>query len=1300
MSSAALPIYCTSVIDMKKTPPLMLICILGMLLVAPALADGSCTNDRPDQSETPPVFKLTPALANTAASVDPQIMWQTCLGGNCDDRAYSITGTMDGGYAIAGLTNSKNGDVSGCHFYYDFWVVKLNSVGELEWQKCLGGMFVDEAYSIIQTADGGYVVAGVTASTDGDVTGKHGSFESSDVWVVRLDSTGNIEWQKCLGGSSSEGAMKIKQTTDGGYAVAGYTSSQDGDVSGNHGKNDYWVVKLSDTGAIEWQKCLGGSGNDYAQCIIQTADGGFAVAGYTNSQDGDVSGIHSYETDCWIVKLNENGAIDWQKCLGGRNYDEAYSIIQTADGGYTVAGFAGSTFGDVSGHIGGKDFWVVRLDATGTIEWQKCMGGICDDVAQTIIPTPDGGCVVAGRTYSCGRDVSGNHGKEDYWVVRLDPAGEILWEKCLGGCEDDSGQDIIPCFDGSYVMAGWTASIEGDVSGNHGENDYWVVRFSLDGLPQPPLSQPAPTARFDINRNTIVRTENTTFTAGTYHTNLTYRLHAANTDPTATLGNLTFVAAADGITWVDEKQYATWNATHSEWTFPPEYTIHAGCGRDVRVGTAYAGENIYNHTITRITNVSYFRTDGVQHTTVSVTFDDLDFESVFVGFATANNTNVTTEIIPESVVTNAPLAEPLPSGGAYHLKLDTAGLVTGSEYFFSFDTRISLNGTPAVHIPLVYVWEGMSHDSAVIGETYRAEVPAGMLPADADEFSVETNTSCEWTVVRQNNLLSILDGSATAVTTPLPVANFTAAPQYGPAPLCVTCTDASENACEWVWDFGDNVTSSEQNPVHTYDEVGIYSITLTVSNQAGTDTLTRTDAITVPDVPTHPPETSERLYLQDNGTTVSDGEGGQQVRFSPGESDGGVVSGDSIVLQNDGINVTITTGGLAHAGGVYTGNVTGVILESDPLTTALGGGVGNATFSFTAAMPGYNPDAEFGVSVYDHPSDHASTAFRLCATQNGLHVESTAYAVYITKTNLTEEDAISGAVLQFTAGEAWVMAHGGRDTIRVMREADCGTCELLETTCTGTDGEGNFIFEAQSPNGFSAFAVAAVSAIPSPASVSSGGGGTKSGSTAVSAAETIITGVPVSFEMQEGPARTAEITFTRDLSSVLLTVHTGTTLPTGVNEQPAAEIYRYLTYTLYRASPNDVASARVGIAVPLTAIEDRDVLLLQYVDGEWTPLSMEKIGEENGNAIFSAETSSLSTFAIAFGDPVAGSPADAPEKENISVDAGTGAEKEIAGDMNEKSENRAPPTPTTSPGFGWVIAAFSLAAAGRLLHRQ
>jgi len=196
--------------------------------------------------------------------------------------------------------------VSGNHGSKDVWVVKLNALGEIEWQRCFGGSAGEFASSIQQTSDGGYIFAGSTGSKDGDVSGYRGG--GSDAWVVKLNALGDIKWQRRFGGSFADSVFSIQQASGGGYIFAGWAGSNDGDVSGNHGGLwDAWVVKLSASGGIEWQRCFGGSGTDFASSIQQTSDGGYIFAGRTNSNDGDVSGNRG-DTDAWIVKLAPEAA--------------------------------------------------------------------------------------------------------------------------------------------------------------------------------------------------------------------------------------------------------------------------------------------------------------------------------------------------------------------------------------------------------------------------------------------------------------------------------------------------------------------------------------------------------------------------------------------------------------------------------------------------------------------------------------------------------------------------------------------------------------------------------------------------------------------------------------------------------------------------------------------------------------------------------------------------------------------------------------------------------------------------------
>ncbi|MCK9449561.1 MAG: T9SS type A sorting domain-containing protein, partial [Bacteroidales bacterium] len=335
--------------------------------------------------------------------------------GSSEDWVGPIKQTSDGGYIVAGHSSSNDGDVSQNYGGNDYWIVKLDEIGNIEWEKSLGGSGEDIAADLLQVSDGGYIVVGYSSSNDGDVSQNYGG---SDYWIVKLDDVGNIEWEKSLGGSREDIATSLQQTSDGGYIVAGHSSSNDGDVSGNQGGYDYWIVKLDNAGNLRWERSLGGNGDDMAYTVQQTSDGGYVLAGESNSESGDVSGNHGL-IDAWIVKLDNSGNLEWQKSLGGSSYDAAVSIRQVPDGGYILSGYTASNDGDVSGNHGSHDFWMVKVDHTGNMLWQKTLGGTSVDIALYNSLTNDGGFIMTGASLSNNGDVSGNHGDFDYWIVKL-----------------------------------------------------------------------------------------------------------------------------------------------------------------------------------------------------------------------------------------------------------------------------------------------------------------------------------------------------------------------------------------------------------------------------------------------------------------------------------------------------------------------------------------------------------------------------------------------------------------------------------------------------------------------------------------------------------------------------------------------------------------------------------------------------------------------------------------------------------------------------------------------------------------
>jgi gliding motility-associated-like protein len=423
----------------------------------------------------------------------PVVEWQRVYGGYYGEYAYSIAPTKDGGYIASGLTEGDdNGDIMGYHgtaIGQDFWVVKLDHEGKMQWQRCLGGTGHEVASFVQQTPDGGYIVAGSSTSSNCMATGNLGGL---DYWLVKLTVSGEIEWQKNLGGTKNDYLLCLTVSADGGYIVAGDTESNNGDVSGNHGQRDLWVVKVDSKGNILWQKCVGGSRNEAAYSVSETPDGGCVAAGYTESNDADVSG-NKGKRDYLVVKLSPAGDLQWQKCFGGTEIDDAWSVKYTKNGGIIVAGTSSSSDGDVTDTNFGSDAWIVKLNSNGVLEWQKTYGGEKNDLAYTLRETPDGGFLVSGSAASAGGDLTCNAGDSDMWVFKISATGLLQWQKSFGGNYADQAYCVEPTGDGGCIVSGMTCSP--DIEGMHVNSgftgscgDFFIVKLSAPVAAPPPAT--------------------------------------------------------------------------------------------------------------------------------------------------------------------------------------------------------------------------------------------------------------------------------------------------------------------------------------------------------------------------------------------------------------------------------------------------------------------------------------------------------------------------------------------------------------------------------------------------------------------------------------------------------------------------------------------------------------------------------------------------------------------------------------------------------------------------------------------
>ncbi len=416
----------------------------------------------------------------------PPIQWSKSYGGSGADSMVQTIKTDDGGYIVVGHARSSDGDLTSPNMgITDAWVVKITADGTIQWNRTYGGSAGEGMRAIKKTLDGGYIILGHTGSNDFDISGNHGL---TDIWLFKINSTGDLQWQKCFGGSNRDVSGDLVVADNGDFLVIGTTESNDGDVTGNHGLHDVWIMRVNSSGNLLWQKTYGGTGVDQGITIIAAPDGGYVFHGATlGSDDGDVSSSNGFR-DCWIVKIAENGVLQWQQTYGGSAYELGGNIIETSDGGYIMVAGAESSDGDLTGNHGEVDTWIVKLESDGDIKWQRNFGGTGFDHAQNDYPgdiikeLPDGRFVVGVTSNSTNGDVTGNHGHGDFWLLLIDPSGDLIDQHSFGGSFLDEISNVVLIGPDEFLLTGYTASLNGDVSNLHGNNEGWIVKLSSEVL--------------------------------------------------------------------------------------------------------------------------------------------------------------------------------------------------------------------------------------------------------------------------------------------------------------------------------------------------------------------------------------------------------------------------------------------------------------------------------------------------------------------------------------------------------------------------------------------------------------------------------------------------------------------------------------------------------------------------------------------------------------------------------------------------------------------------------------------------
>lgn len=402
------------------------------------------------------------------------------FGGSKNESAQSIVATDDGGFVVAGFTQSNDGDVQGkTNENFDFWILKINAQNDIEWQKTIGGSSTDKANDIIKTSDGGFAILGYSESNDGNTTLNAGS---KDFWIVKLDISGNIVWQKSLGYSGNDFGVSLTETKDKGLLIVGELDVTASGGQGNsktssrHAGGDFWAIKLNVLGEKQWSKYYGGSFTDTPRGIVETDEGNFIIVGSSDSKDVDVSN-NKGTYDFWIIKIDAVGKLIWEKNFGGKEIDEARGIVKSEDGNYLVVGDTRSSDGNITNQKGAADVWVIKINESGNLLWQKSYGGSSFDVARSISKTKNNQFIIAGSSRSTDIDVKINQGQNDVWMLKIDNNGQLLWQKSVGGTEIDFAYDAVELKNGNIVVVGESSSENIDIAENKGFTDLLIVKI-------------------------------------------------------------------------------------------------------------------------------------------------------------------------------------------------------------------------------------------------------------------------------------------------------------------------------------------------------------------------------------------------------------------------------------------------------------------------------------------------------------------------------------------------------------------------------------------------------------------------------------------------------------------------------------------------------------------------------------------------------------------------------------------------------------------------------------------------------
>ncbi|MGC4103923.1 T9SS type A sorting domain-containing protein [Ferruginibacter sp.] len=420
------------------------------------------------------IFTLLSCFIAAIAVAQSPVNWQTKIGGTDTEYANAVDTSIDGNIFAAGFIRSRTGDYIMQYpgpdvLSPDAWIVKYNKYGIITWQKCFGGTNADEFFDVKATGDGGAVAVGRSGSTDGDINNNKGG---EDIIVVKYDADGNIQWHQNYGTTLLDGARIIIPMTDGSYVLGCYSNGNNKDLIGGKGGRDIWLLQISSTGTIIRTKNFGGSAEDDVFDLKLYNTDNWVFTGSTGSINGDVTGNHG-STDVWVVKLDANWNLVKQKCFGSTGGDIGNGVVVLPDG-FAIAARAAANNGDVSGLKGAVDGWLIKTTNDLTASWMKTFGGSANDWFYAMSITQDGNLLAAGETSSTDGDISSNAGVSDAWLLKVDVAtGNKIWSKTYGETKGDRANDIVMWGNDDYLFAGQFGYVVPNSTITHAQ--LWIV---------------------------------------------------------------------------------------------------------------------------------------------------------------------------------------------------------------------------------------------------------------------------------------------------------------------------------------------------------------------------------------------------------------------------------------------------------------------------------------------------------------------------------------------------------------------------------------------------------------------------------------------------------------------------------------------------------------------------------------------------------------------------------------------------------------------------------------------------------